>query len=167
MSNYSDTIVLLIVDLETGITMTIINWDDDDKTNSEDYPWWAVTRSEALASLRPRAKTRTAAELSTHQTALHTSIYSPLLCTHLSLLTTALNTSLSSHSPLVYTHISLLTTTSRTSFVGTIPVTRLSNEWQEVVFDTLGKLVSAHPCRGQKTFFGVFKNVRQIYGTFW
>ena len=167
MSNYPDTIVLLIVDLETGITMTTINWDDDDKTNSEDNPWRAVTRSEALASLRPRAKTRTAAQLSTHHTALHTSIYSPLLCTHLSLLTTALNTSLSSHSPLVYTHISLLTTTSRTSFVGTIPVTRLSNEWQEVVFDTLGKLVSDHSCRGQKNCFGVSKNARQIYVTFW
>ena len=83
MSNYPDAIVLLIVDLKTETTMTTINRDDDDKTNSEDYPWRAVTRSEALASLRPRAKTRTAAQLSTHHTALHTSIYSPLLQTQL------------------------------------------------------------------------------------
>ena len=111
MSNYLDTIAVLIVDLKTGITMTTmttINWDDDDKTNSEDYPWRAVTRSEALASLRPRAKTRTAAELSTHHTALHTSPNSPLLLTHPSLLThhcTGQHTYLFTHhySPYIFT----------------------------------------------------------------
>ena len=110
MSNHPDTIVLLIVDLKTGITMTTmtkINWDDDDKTNSEDYPWRAVTRSEALASLRPRAKTRTAAELSTHHCSTHISLYSPLVQTDISTPHTALHTS--PNSPLLLTHPSLLT----------------------------------------------------------
>ena len=120
-------------------TMTTIIWDDDDKTNSEDYPWRAVTRSEALASLRPRAKTRTAAELSTHHTALHTSPNS---------LTTAL----------VNTHTSLLTTTPRTSLLETIPVVTGNCKRNNCNAKDCNSLFSLNEqCNIIKTFFWNFQ----------